>query len=292
MVTKRSLGDKVFDWINILLLSILILLCLYPMLYVLFASVSSPSKLMAHSGLLLWPLDFQLSAYASVLSNPDVGSGYLNTLYYVVVGTLINTVLTFTAAYVLSRRKFRFKSFFNFIVVLTMFVNGGLIPGYLLVKDLGLLDSRWALILPGAISAYNMLMTRTYMQGIPASLEESAKIDGASHFTILWKIVFPLCTPIFAVITLYYAVGHWNSWFNAMIYLTSREKYPIQLILREILILNETSDMVQSYQIDKLPIADNIKYATIIVATVPILCVYPFVQKFFVKGVMIGAVKG
>lgn len=291
MITKRSIGDIIFETINTLILLALMIACLYPMLYVLFASVSSPSKLMVHSGLLLYPLDFQVEAFKSVLANPDVKTGYLNTVVYVVSGTVLNIVLTLTAAYVLSRKKFKFKTTFNFIVVLTMFISGGLIPGYLLVRQLGLLDNRLVMILPNALSAYNILLTRTYIQTIPESLEESAKIDGARHLTILWKIVIPLCAPIIAVITLYYAVGHWNSWFNAMIYLTERNKYPIQLILREILILNETSDMVQSFQMDKLPIADNIKYATIVVATVPILCIYPFVQKYFVKGVMLGAVK-
>lgn len=291
MIRKRSIGDIIFETINTLILLALMIACLYPMLYVLFASVSSPSKLMVHSGLLLYPLDFQVEAFKSVLANPDVKTGYLNTIVYVVFGTVLNIVLTLTAAYVLSRKKFKFKTTFNFIVVLTMFISGGLIPGYLLVKQLGLLDNRLVMILPNALSAYNILLTRTYIQTIPESLEESAKIDGARHLTILWKIVIPLCAPIIAVITLYYAVGHWNSWFNAMIYLTERSKYPIQLILREILILNETSDMVQSFQMDKLPIADNIKYATIVVATVPVLCIYPFVQKYFVKGVMLGAVK-
>lgn len=180
-----------------------------------------------------------------------------------------------------------------FLIVFTMFFNGGLIPTYLLVNNLGLLDSRWALIIPSAMSAYNLIIMRTSFQGIPVSLEESAKLDGANDFTVLFRIVLPLSMPVVAVMILFYGVGHWNSWFNALIYLRTRDLYPLQLILREILITNSTDSMMTGVGgADKMPIGETIKYATIIVATIPILLLYPFLQKYFVKGVMIGAIKG
>lgn len=290
---KQSIGGRIFDFINVIIITAITFVCLYPMVHVLMASLSSPSMLMKHEGLLLWPQGFHGAAYKAVLDNPDIYTGYMNTLIYVFAGTAVNVALTVVASYVLSRKKFPFRNFFNFIVVLTMFVNGGMVPTYLTVKNVGLIDSRLALILPTAISAYNVILMRTYMSSIPAALEESARIDGASHFRVLLSVIFPLCKPIFAVITLYYAVGNWNSWFNAMIYLNDRAKYPLQLFLREILILNETNSLMNANDsgIEQIQISENIKYATIIVSTVPILCIYPFLQKFFVKGVMIGAVK-
>ena len=219
---------------------------------------------------------------------------YANTIFYVVIGTILSDVLTMMAAYVVSRKKFPLRNFFNIVLILTMFINGGLIPSYLNIQNLGLLNTRLSQILPVAISAYNVIILRTYMTSIPVSLEESARMDGASHLRVLFFIIFPLCLPVFAVITLYYAVGTWNSWFNAMIYLTDRSKYPLQLFLREILILNETDSLINSNAasgIEQVQISETIKYATIVISTVPILCIYPFLQKYFVKGVMIGAVK-
>lgn len=291
---KQSLGARIFDVCNLIFLLAVAFICLYPMIYVLMASLSSPSQLMQHSGFLLWPLGFQTEAYTAVLENSDISTGYFNTVLYVVIGTILSDILTMMAAYVLSRKKFPLRNFFNIILILTMFVNGGLIPSYLNIQNLGLLNTRLSQILPVAISAYNVIILRTYMTSIPISLEESARIDGASHLRVLFGIIFPLCLPVFAVITLYYAVGLWNSWFNAMIYLTDRDKYPLQLFLREILILNETDAMVNSNAnsgIEQVQISETIKYATIVVSTVPILCVYPFLQRYFVQGVMIGAVK-
>ena len=288
---KRKASDIIFDTVNILFLTLLGICCLYPIYYSLMASMSDPVKLMESGGVLLYPKGFHLGAYESVFRNRDIATGYMNTIFYVVVGTGINVFLTLLGAYVLSRRGLYLKRFLNLYVVVTMFVNGGLIPTYLLVKNLHLLDTRWAIILPVAVNTYNMIMARTYFGTIPDSLEESARIDGAGELRILFQIMIPLAVPIIAVITLYYAVSHWNSWFNEMIYLNDRGKYPIQLILREILIQNEVGTMMQDYSADKQPVADCIKYATIIVATLPVLCIYPFVQKYFVKGVMIGAVK-
>lgn len=290
---KKSLGEIIFDILNVIILISIAFLCLYPMIYVLMASMSSPSELMKHSGLLLRPLGFHISAYSSVMQNPDISTGYINTLFYVFIGTGVNISLTVIAAYVLSRKKFPLRNFFNVIVVMTMFINGGLVPTYLNVQNLGLINSRLALILPTAISAYNVIILRTYMSSIPAAMEESARIDGANHFRILFSIILPLCLPVLAVVTLYYAVGNWNSWFNAMIYLNDRDKYPLQLFLREILILNETGALMNNNTsgIEQVQLSENIKYATIVISTVPILCIYPFLQRYFVKGVMVGAVK-
>lgn len=293
MVEKRTIGSILFDIFNVVMLVLLSFVCLYPILYVLFASMSDPSEISRTAGLLFYPKGFQLEAYKAVFSNNDIVSGYLNTLFYVVVGTSLNMVLTVFGAYVLSRKEFKLRNILMFYITITMFVNGGLVPSYLLVKNLGILNTRFAILLTGAINVFNLIMTRTYFSTIPDGLTEAAKIDGAGHWRILCSVMLPLSTPILAVIGLYYMVGHWNSWFNAMIYLSDRDTWPLQLILREILILNESGSMMQNATtIDKLPIAENIKYAVIIVATVPILCVYPFLQKYFAKGVMVGAIKG
>lgn len=274
---------------------VMILITLYPLLYVILASFSESSKLMAHQGLLLKPAGFSLAAYASVLKNPNILTGYKNTLIVLVVGTCLNLFLTGMAAYVLSRKNVLLNSFFTMLIVFTMFFSGGMIPAYLIIKGLGITDTYLAMILPSAISTYNLIIMRTGFSAVPDSLEESAKIDGARHFTIFWKIVVPLAKPTIAVILLYYGVAHWNSWFYAMIYLpTRRDLRPLQLILRDILIDNSTNSMMDSGTSagDMESVSETIKYAVIVVSTVPILVIYPFIQKYFVKGVMIGAVKG
>jgi putative aldouronate transport system permease protein len=293
MAIKRSLWEKAFDALNVLIMILLIIATLYPLLYVVFASISMPSRLMQHEGVLLRPLGFELGSYKLVFKNPMVSKGYLNTLFIVTVGTVINIVMTSLGAYVLSRKRLYWKKLFMFIIVFTMFFGGGMIPTYLLVKNLKLTDTLWALIVPSAISTYNMIIMRTSFSSIPDSLEESARIDGAKEFTILFKIVIPLSLPVIAVMILFYGVGHWNSWFSALIYLRKRELYPLQLILREILISSDTSQMLVGIGgMDLEPIAETVKYATIVIATLPILFIYPFLQKYFVKGVMIGALKG
>jgi putative aldouronate transport system permease protein len=265
----------------------------YPFLYVLFASLSDPSWVVQMRGLIWYPKGFTIEAYKLVFANPSILTGYVNTLIYVVFGTALNILMTSLGAYALSRQSVMWKNPLMFIIVFTMFFNGGLIPTYLLINELGMLDSRWALIIPSAMSAYNLIIMRTSFQGIPVSLEESAKLDGANDFTVLFRIVLPLSMPVVAVMILFYGVSHWNGWFNALIYLRTRDLYPLQLILREILITNSTDSMMTGVGgADKMPIGETIKYATIIVATVPILLLYPFLQKYFVKGVMIGAIKG
>lgn len=209
--------------------------------------------------------------------------------FYVAAGTLVNILATCMAAYVLSRKQFMLRRFLTIMFIFTMYFNGGLIPSYLLIKDLGLINSRLSLILPGAVSTFNLMIMITGFEGIPQSLEESARIDGAGDWTILFRIIMPLAKPTIMVILLYYAVGHWNSWFNAMIYLRDADKMPIQIFLRDILTRSQLGAMTG--QTDVEDVGQTIKYATIIVSTVPILCIYPFIQKHFVKGVMIGAVK-
>lgn len=278
-----------FEVVNLLILLLVALVTLYPFLYVIFASLSDPVALMSNSSLLFKPIGFSWNAYAKVFQNSSIYSGYMNTIFYVVVGTAVNILATCIAAYVLSRKQFMLRRFFTLMFIFTMYFSGGLIPSYLLVKDLGLIGSRLALIIPGAVSTFNLMIMITGFEGIPQSLEESARIDGAGDWTILLRIVMPLAKPTIMVILLYYAVGHWNSWFNAMIYLRDAEKMPLQIFLRDILTRSQLGAMTGQTDIEDVGL--TIKYATIIVSTVPILCIYPFIQKHFVKGVMIGAVK-
>lgn len=286
---KKNIRGWGFRLVNAAVLGLVALMTLYPFLYVIFASFSDPVKLMGNSGLLLKPLGFSLNAYKKVFVNPSIYSGYLNTIFYVTAGTMINILATCMAAYVLSRKQFMLRRFLTIMFIFTMYFNGGLIPSYLLIKDLGLINSRLSLILPGAVSTFNLMIMITGFEGIPQSLEESARIDGAGDWTILFRIIMPLAKPTIMVILLYYAVGHWNSWFNAMIYLRDAQKMPIQIFLRDILTRSQLGAMTG--QTDVEDVGQTIKYATIIVSTVPILCIYPFIQKHFVKGVMIGAVK-
>lgn len=295
MVIRKTLGSRVFDFINIVALTLISIVTLYPFLYVVFASLSDGSQLETYMGMLWRPLGFSTSAYSMVMNNADVWIGYRNTLFYVVVGTAINLVLTSLGAYVLSRRDFFWNKLLMPMTILTMFFSGGLIPTFIVMKGLGLYDSIWSLLLISGINTWNLMIMKTNFASIPQSLEEAASIDGANEFLILIRIVLPLSMPVIAVMILYYGVGHWNSWFNAMIYLRDRNKFPLQLFLREILISSQTSDMMNAMDVgasDAQRVSEAVKYATIVVATVPILCIYPFLQKYFVKGVMVGAVKG
>nr|WP_242973535.1 carbohydrate ABC transporter permease [Pseudoclostridium thermosuccinogenes] len=242
----------------------------------------------------LRPVGINFKSYSIVLKDPYIGTAYLNTILYTTFGTFINILFSTLCAYPLSRKNFFGKRIFTVMIVFTMFFSGGLIPTYLTVQKLGMLDTIWALVLPGAINTYNMIIIRTFFQDIPAELHESAYIDGANDIKIFAKIILPLSKPIIATMTLFYAVGHWNSFFSALIYLNEREKYPLQIVLRNMVVSGELTS--QSNQMgaaaDFLAIDTTIKYAVIIVATLPILVVYPFVQKYFVKGVMIGSLKG
>lgn len=295
MEIKESFSRKIFNVCNVIIISMLILITLYPLLYVVFASISESSKLATYTGLLLRPLGFSLASYESVFKNPNILTGYKNTLIIFILGTSLNLFLTALASYVLSRKNVLFNGFITLMIVFTMFFSGGMIPTYLIVKGLGITDTYLALILPNAVSTYNLIIMRTGFAAIPESLEESAKIDGARHFTIFLRIVVPLAKSTIAVILLYYGVSHWNSWFNAMMYLPRRrDLQPLQLVLRTILIENDVNKMMDSGTNagDIKSVAETIKYAVIVVSTLPILAIYPFIQKYFVKGVMIGAVKG
>jgi len=290
---KRSIGEHMFDSFNTIFMCLMIVITLYPFVFVLMASLSDPLSFLAHQGVLLWPIGFSLASYTSVIRNPNIVTGYMNTIFIVGVGTMMNVFTTALGAYVLSRQGLLWRSALTVFCILTMYISGGLIPNYLVVQGLGLLNNRMAVILPGLVSTYNMIVMRTAFANMPASLEESARIDGAGEFRILFRIVVPLALPTMAVIALFYGVSHWNSWFSAMIYLVDRSKQPLQLILRNILINAQTAEMTMDDAFgDRYAAAQTAKYATIMVATIPILLLYPFLQKYFVKGVMVGAIKG
>ena len=291
MKKKINIGYLIFDIFNVIFLIALSIICLYPIWYCMVASVSDPSAIARAGGMMLLPEGFQTLAYKAVFSNEDILVGYANTLFYVGVGTVLNLILTMIAGYVLSRKRLLLSKQMNLYVTITMYVSGGMIPIYLVIRSLGLLDSRMVILLVGAVSTFNVMMARTYFYSSPDALEEAARVDGAGELRILFSVMLPLAKPIMAVLALYYAVGRWNEWFNAMIYLTDRSKFPLQLILREIL-LQGNVEGDGSGAADVAQIGENIKFATIVVATLPVLCVYPFVQKYFVKGVMVGAVKG
>lgn len=290
---RKSVGEKTFDLFNTIFMLLIIVLTLYPFLFVVFASMSDPIEFAQHRGLLLYPEGMQFDAYSMVLGNPDILTGYKNTLFIVIIGTALNIIVTSMLAYTLSRKGLLLNNYIMFFIIFTMFFSGGMIPSYLLIGNLGLMGSRWALILPGLVNTMNMIIMRTNFLNIPDSLEESARLDGANDFRILINIILPVSLPVISVMVLFYGVAHWNSWFGAMLYIRDRKLYPLQLILREILIFSSTDDMMTSLGIKKgKDMSEIIKYATIMVATIPILLAYPFLQKYFVKGVMVGAVKG
>lgn len=287
-----STADRIFTIFNTILMLLLVVATLYPIYHVVMASVSDSNRLIAHQGPLLAPLGFNWDAYIRVLKNPNIFSGYLNTFIILISGTFINLLFTALGAYGLSRR-FMLRKPIMLAIIFTMYFSGGLIPTYLLINNwLHMGNSLLALIVPAAVSTWNLIIMRTSFEALPESLIESAKIDGSGEFGILFRIVVPLSMPVIAVMILYYGVAHWNSWFNAMLFIRDRELFPLQLILREILVLNDTNSMqLGGATSDQEGVRESIKYATIIVATLPILLVYPFLQRFFAKGVMIGAVK-
>lgn len=287
-----STGRKIFCVINYLFLILFGLVCVLPMWHVICASLSDPMELSTKKGLILWPLgQANIQGYVLMFGNKSILNGFLNTLFYVGVGTLVNVVLTFMGAYVLSRKNFLYRNVIMALISFTMLFNGGMIPTYVVVSKLGLYNSRLALILPTAISVFNLIVMRTSIQEIPESLVESATLDGASHWRIMWSIILPVSKATIAVIALFYAVTNWNSWFNAMLYLQDRNKYPLQLIMREIVMQNTqgTSSSLSTLTDVYRPL---VKYAVIVFSTLPILAVYPFAQKYFVKGVMVGSIKG
>ncbi len=289
---KESLGSCIFDVVDVIVILILMLIVLVPLVHVLWASFSKPALYAAHEGLLLWPEGFSLESYKAVFRNRNILTGYGVTIFVVVIGTTLSICLTAIAGYVLSRKDVMWNHLITVLIVFSMYFNGGMIPFFLVVKGVGLNGSIWSLIIPTAVDTYNLIIMRTAMAGVPAELVESAKLDGANDWTVLWKIMVPLVKATIAVLVLFYAVYNWNAWFNAMLFIHDKAKEPLQLILREVLIQNDTSSMTAGSDTDAYLISETIQYATIVVATVPILAVYPFIQKYFVKGVMVGAVKG
>lgn len=293
MKIKTSLGQRIFDVFNVILMLLLVVIMIYPLWHVACASLSDSRVMLSHQGLLLLPKGFSLDAYRAVFTNKMLLKSYMNTFSIVGTSLVVNIVLTSMAAYCLSRKNFASGKFFMKLITITMFFSGGMIPTYLLItRTLGMYDTHMALILPTAISTYNMIIMKNAFSQIPESLIESARLDGATHMQTLFKIVFPLSLPTISVMILYYGVAHWNAWFSASIYLKTRSKFPLQLILREILMQNSTDSMMGAQEADQFAISESIKYAIIMVATVPILLIYPYLQKYFRKGVMVGAVKG
>lgn len=292
MKVKRSRGERVFCIFNYFILTVIVVVCFYPVWYVASASFSDSNLLSQHSGVLIKPLGFSIDAYKKVFANPMITKGYRNTLFILTVGVFLDILMTSLGAYFLSRKRVMFKKPIMMFVMFTMFFSGGMIPFYLNLKDLHLTNSLWGLIFPFMINTYNLVILRTSFESIPESLVEAAQIDGAGHWTILTQIVLPLSKAILAVMVLYYGVSIWNSWFWASAIIRNREIYPLQVILREILMQNDVTSMTTGVgAADQESVAMTIKYATIIVATIPILCIYPFLQKHFTKGTMAGAVK-
>lgn len=284
--------DIVFNVISYTVITLLIFVCLYPIWYVACASISDPSIVAASKGIMLWPRDITLDAYLEVFKDAEIWSGYLNTILYTVVGTFFNVVLTAMLAYALAHKDLLFKKPLTLLVTFTMFFNGGMVPTYLVVRNMGLLDTRLAALLPGLVSVFNFIVMRTHFESIPAELEESAKLDGANYWTIFTRVVLPVSGATIAVMVLFYGVTHWNSWFNEMLYMPNdRSIWPLALITREIIVASSSAAVSEGGVMTQEQ-ADAIKYATIIVSTLPILCLYPFLQKYFVKGVMVGSVKG
>jgi len=293
---RRSISERSFGVFNYLFMTLLCVICLYPIWHVLMASLSDPTRMYAHQGLLIWPMQpLNTLGYKLVMTNRLIWSSFRNTLIYLGAGTFFNMLITTMGAYGLSRKGLYWNGTIMKIIVFTMYFQGGLIPFYLMVKNMGLLNSYQGIIMPVLVNTWNLIVMRTAFEGISVSLEESARLDGASDWTILWRIFFPIGQATVAVITLYYAVYWWNDWFNPSIFLQDRRKFPLQLLLREILIKNDTQSMTQASMVSQEQTSQYrllVKYCVIIVATAPILAVYPFLQKYFVKGVMIGSIKG
>ncbi|NIK77704.1 putative aldouronate transport system permease protein [Paenibacillus castaneae] len=291
---RKPSDERAFDFVVYVIAAIIIIIVLYPLLFIVSASFSDPSKVL-NGDVWLLPKGVTLEAYKSILHNDKIWTGYRNTIVYTVVGTVINIIMTILAAYPLSRPDLPGRGAIMILITLTMFFGGGLIPTYLLVKELGMVNTMWALIVPGAIATYNLIVMRTYFQSsIPWELQEAAHMDGCSNWRLLFSIILPLSKPILAVMVLFYAVGHWNSYFAALIYIRDEALHPLQLVLREILMISQSAG-IEGGSVgleDQILLAESIKFAVIIVSTLPVLIMYPFVQRHFVKGVMIGSIKG
>lgn len=289
----KNRQDRVFYLICYAIVMILTLLVLYPIVYIISASFSD-SDMVAQGKVWLWPVDFSLQAYDIILKRPQIWNGYMNTIIYTVTGTLLNVAITLVCAYPMARKNLRGRGVIMFIFSFTMMFSGGMIPNYILVRNLGIMNTRWSIILPGAMSVYNMIVCRTFIENnIPDEMLEAAQIDGCGDAQFFFKMVLPLSKAIIAVLTLWYGVAHWNSYFNAFLYLRDQALYPLQIFLKEILLQSQqmaSEDLTEAGNISTIYV--TLKYCIIVVSSVPLFCVYPFVQKYFQKGVMVGSVKG
>lgn len=292
---RLSTGEKAFYTTAYVIIALLMLVVLYPLIYILSASFSSPSAVTTGK-VVLWPVDLSLQGYETVFRYPSIWRSYLNTIFYTTAGTFINVSMTLICAYPLARKGLPHKGFFTFLFSFTMMFGGGMIPSYLLMRDLKLLNTVWVMLIPGAMAVYQMIVTRTFIQStIPEDLLEATQVDGCNDFRFFFQFVLPLSKAVIAVIAMQYAIGHWNDYFNAFLYLSNEDLYPLQILLRKILVMSQiaASDIEDpDLATAMIGLADLLKYALIVVATAPILCVYPFIQKYFVKGVMIGSLKG
>lgn len=289
---RRSSADRLFDTINVIVLLLVILAIVYPLYFVLIASFSDPMRLYADTAI-LWPASLSLDSYAELFGRSDVFRGFANSVLYTVVGTSINLVMTILAAYPLSRSSFKGRRIFMFGFIFTMFFQGGLIPLFLVNRQLGILDSIWAMVLPQAINVFYLIIMRTYFQtNIPGELIECSKVDGAGETRILLQIVLPLSAPILFVMALFYGVLHWNAYFNALVYLTDRDKYPLQLVLRDLLIVQQPIVGVADNVAQRVALKEGMKYASVVVSSLPLFIIFPLLSKYFRKGILIGAIKG
>lgn len=296
---KESRADKAFDVTLFIILTLILIIVAYPLYFVIIASISDPQAVSGGDVTFL-PVGFSLDGYAEVFKDTRVMRSFVNSIFYTTVGTCINPIVTIPTAYTLSRRQFAGKKFVTFFYMVTMFVSGGMIPTYLVVKNMQMLDTMWSLIVPGAMSVYNMIVARTFFESsLPEELFEAATVDGCGHTKFFFKIALPLSKAIIAIMVLYYGIGHWNNYFSALLYMKTEDKYPLQLVLRSILISNEanlsmavTTPEMQAALQEQQALVDLMKYSLIIVSSIPVMILYPFIQKHFVKGVMIGSVKG
>lgn len=295
MFKKQTKQDIIFNIFNLVLVTIFVILVVYPLIYIVSASVSDPIAV-ANGEMLLLPKKVSLDGYRRIMQDSRIWLGYRNTIIYTVIGTFINVAMTILTAYPISCKDFVYKKQFTFFIIFTMYFSGGLIPTYILVSKLHMLDTIWAMILPGAVAVFNVIITKSFFEySIPDDLKEAASLEGCTEYKYIWTILLPLSKSILAVITLFYAVGHWNEFFNALIYLSDENKFPLQLVLRSILIQNQmAASMITDLEsvAEQQHYAEIIKYGVVIVSALPVLVVYPFVQKFFIKGVLIGSVKG
>ncbi len=290
-----SLGDKIFTLVVYIFLSIILVIILYPLIYVIAASFSDPQAVIS-GRVVLWPVEPTLRGYKAVFQNHNILTGFMNSFIYLVVGVALNLVMTMLCAYPLSRKEFRARGFISLFFVFTMYFSGGMVPTYILVNNLGLLNTRWAMIIPTAMSTYNMIICRTYIvNSIPDELYEASQVDGCTPFKYMMKVILPLSKPILAVLVLYYGVAKWNDYFNALLYLYRQDLQPLTIVMRDILIMSQVdmTKVTDASAVSKLQgMSELLKYSTMVVASVPVMLLYPLIQKHLVKGVMIGAVKG